>query len=192
MKQKELNKLINKEFDILTKLAKFINKNFNFRFTTDEILSDLVICLHTLNNNLLINKKIKSIMEVVNELKSIVQNDLFKQLKKEKVVIDLDIFDIERTTLNEKLVYNEEIPMCIIGDNFEEQSTLNIDLHNALDKVLDQKERNILSLRYGFINDKTYTQIETGHQLDINKVKVARIERSSIRKLKKELKGVCY
>lgn len=57
-------------------------------------------------------------------------------------------------------------------------------LYELMPKVLDEREREILELRYGLRNKKAITQREIAKQLDISRSYVSRIEKKALEKLK--------
>lgn len=61
-------------------------------------------------------------------------------------------------------------------------------LYKALIKVLDDRERNIIILRYGLYGNKEYTQREIAKKLNISRSYVSRIEKKALEKMKEELK----
>ena len=50
-------------------------------------------------------------------------------------------------------------------------------------EILTEKEKNVILLRFGFINDKIYTLQEIGHILNLSKERVRRIEIAALKKL---------
>lgn len=56
-----------------------------------------------------------------------------------------------------------------------------------IDKVLDEREREILLLRYGLRGNRELTQREIGDKLKISRSYISRIEKKSIKKLKEAL-----
>ena len=57
-----------------------------------------------------------------------------------------------------------------------------------LDEVLDEREREIIIMRYGLRGRKEMTQREIGDKLNISRSYISRIEKKSIQKLRKALK----
>ena len=60
-------------------------------------------------------------------------------------------------------------------------------LDYLIDKVLDDREKEILLLRYGLRGHKELTQREIGEKLRISRSYISRIEKKSIKKLKEAL-----
>jgi len=57
-------------------------------------------------------------------------------------------------------------------------------LTELVDKVLDEREKEIIRLRYGLVNGKEITQREIGRQLGISRSYVSRIEKRALLKLR--------
>ena len=57
----------------------------------------------------------------------------------------------------------------------------------AMDKCLTERERRILTLRYGIFGKKEHTQQEVGEMLGISRSYVSRMEKRALRKLAQEL-----
>lgn len=57
-------------------------------------------------------------------------------------------------------------------------------LHRFMEQVLDEREREIICLRYGIKMKKALTQKEVGLKLGISRSYVSRIEKKAIKKLK--------
>ena len=55
-------------------------------------------------------------------------------------------------------------------------------------KILDDREKNIMTLRYGLFNTKEYTQKEVATMLGISQSYISRIEKKVIKKLKQTMK----
>ena len=58
-------------------------------------------------------------------------------------------------------------------------------LTELVDKVLDEREQEIIRLRYGLLNGREVTQREIGQQLGISRSYVSRIEKRALNKLRK-------
>lgn len=54
--------------------------------------------------------------------------------------------------------------------------------------ILDEREKNIMTLRYGLFNTKEYTQKEVANMLGISQSYISRIEKKVIKKLKQMMK----
>lgn len=62
-------------------------------------------------------------------------------------------------------------------------------LYMVMEKVLKERERTILELRYGLSNGVNKTQREIASMLGISRSYVSRIEKKAIRKLSREFQG---
>lgn len=61
-------------------------------------------------------------------------------------------------------------------------------LYEKIEKILTEREKEIIKLRYGLTQNGYKTQREIAQQLDISRSYVSRIEKKALKKLKKELK----
>lgn len=59
-------------------------------------------------------------------------------------------------------------------------------LYGFIEKSLDEREREIVNLRYGLQGRKAYTQREIAKKLDISRSYVSRIEKKALEKLREE------
>ncbi len=74
-----------------------------------------------------------------------------------------------------------------ILDTLERRETVEA-LRKAMGSVLNEREREILILRYGLLGDKELTQQEVGEHFGISRSYVSRIEKKALQKLKNVLK----
>lgn len=63
------------------------------------------------------------------------------------------------------------------------------DLQNYIDVVLDEREKEILFMRFGLRGQKELTQREIGEKLNISRSYISRIEKKALQKLKVALLG---
>lgn len=63
-------------------------------------------------------------------------------------------------------------------------------LNKLLDKVLDEREKKIVILRYGLADGREYTQNEVAKMLKISRSYVSRIEKRALEKLSENMKGM--
>lgn len=88
---------------------------------------------------------------------------------------------------------NEISLMDILGtetDEIVEEVDLKLQvkkLYNKMNKVLKDRERVIIELRYGLVNGGCYTQREIAKMLGISRSYVSRIEKRAIKKLNKAM-----
>lgn len=65
-------------------------------------------------------------------------------------------------------------------------------LYKLINSILDSREREIITLRYGLNPDsKRYTQIEVARKLDISRSYVSRIEKKALIKLAEKMNAGC-
>ena len=62
-------------------------------------------------------------------------------------------------------------------------------LRREMDRSLDDRERRILTLRYGLDGEKTHTQRETAELCAISRSYVSRLEKHALEKLRRELEA---
>lgn len=60
-------------------------------------------------------------------------------------------------------------------------------LYQKISVVLDDREKEIIELRYGLLNTPCKTQREIAEMLDISRSYVSRIEKKAVEKLAKEM-----
>ena len=80
----------------------------------------------------------------------------------------LDIIEETDTDIVENIVLEEDIKK----------------LYSVIGKVLTDREREIISLRYGLVNRKEVTQREIANKLGISRSYVSRIEKKALKKLR--------
>ena len=104
-----------------------------------------------------------------------------KRLNKEVYLYDPIGSDREGNEIN-LLDIIEETDTDIIGDIILEEDIRK--LYCVIGKVLTDREREIISLRYGLVNKKEVTQREIANKLGISRSYVSRIEKKALRKLR--------
>lgn len=85
----------------------------------------------------------------------------------------LDIIETEQISTAEQIQMQQDIE----------------DLQNYIDVVLDEREKEILLMRFGLRGQKELTQREIGEKLDISRSYISRIEKKALHKLKIALLG---
>ena len=85
----------------------------------------------------------------------------------------LDIIETQQTDTVEQVQMQQDIK----------------DLQNYIDVVLDEREKEILLMRFGLRGQKELTQREIGEKLDISRSYISRIEKKALQKLKIALLG---
>lgn len=83
----------------------------------------------------------------------------------------LDIIEVEQTDVVENMQMSEDI----------------LHLQEHIDHKLDDREKEILLMRYGLRGQKELTQREIGEKLNISRSYISRIEKKALQKLKKAL-----
>ena len=73
-----------------------------------------------------------------------------------------------------------------ISDHIILEDTI-LQLYNAIQKVLDPRELEVLSLRYGLFGNEAKTQREVAAFLQISRSYVSRIEKKALLKLRRSL-----
>ena len=84
----------------------------------------------------------------------------------------LDIIEVEQADVIDNMQITEDIKR----------------LQEGIDTVLEDREREILLMRYGLRGQKELTQREIGEKLNISRSYISRIEKKALQKLKKALK----
>ena len=85
----------------------------------------------------------------------------------------LDIIETEQTDTVEQMQMQQDIR----------------DLLNYIDVVLEEREKEILLMRFGLRGQKELTQREIGEKLNISRSYISRIEKKALQKLKVALLG---
>ena len=98
---------------------------------------------------------------------------LFEPIGTEKEGNEINLLDIIE---HEQEDVTEQMALC---DNIKKMAGL-------LDKVLTDREREIIFLRYGLVTGKEVTQREIGDMLHISRSYVSRIEKKALQKLREE------
>ena len=80
--------------------------------------------------------------------------------------------------------------VCTEEDLFDDlaQKEAAAKLHRSIDKVLDERERTVVVLRYGLGERVPCTQREIAKRLGISRSYVSRIEKKALEKLEQVLK----
>lgn len=118
-----------------------------------------------------------------------IQNEilmLFRSRKKSGCEVSLnDTIDIDKD--GNPLTY---IDIICVEDTVAEDIDKKIKITKALDFIktsLDDREKQIIIMRYGLCNTKSYTQREVAKMLGISRSYVSRIEKSTLEKINKYL-----
>ena len=117
-----------------------------------------------------------------------IQNEIlmyFRAQKKQSMEVSLsDAIDVDRD--GNPLTYSD-----IIGDDTDIAGTLDTKIHierlrKFLYTALDDREREVIFLRYGLAGTPPKTQREVAKHLDISRSYVSRIEKKALEKLRLE------
>lgn len=79
----------------------------------------------------------------------------------------------------------ESEPVDVV-ENLEMQKNIRL-LKEKLPKVLDEREKLVISERYGLLGKEEHTQREIAQQLGISRSYVSRIEKKALEKLREAL-----
>ncbi len=114
-----------------------------------------------------------------------VQNEILMHFRaQKKLAMESSIDDtIEFDKDGNPLTY---IDIISVDDNIIEQIDLKSKkemIEFAVEKLLDKRERAIITLRYGLANQKPITQREVAAKLGISRSYVSRIEKSALEKI---------
>ena len=80
----------------------------------------------------------------------------------------MDIIEETDTDIVENIVLEEDIKK----------------LHSIIRRVLTEREREIITMRYGLVDSKEVTQREIANKLGISRSYVSRIEKKALKKLR--------
>lgn len=118
-----------------------------------------------------------------------IDNELLMMLRaKKKSAREVSLYEPIGTDKegNEIQIYD----LCTEKDDvelsLEKRETLG-ELKEAMDKVLDDRERDIIIRRYGLFGKEEETQQEVGKRYDISRSYVSRIEKRALQKLREAL-----
>lgn len=118
-----------------------------------------------------------------------IQNEIFmffRNQKKYGCEVSLnDVVDVDKD--GNSLTYMDII---FLEDTIADDLDKKIKINKALEYIkaeLDERERQILVMRYGLGNTKAYTQREVAKMLGISRSYVSRIEKASLEKINKYL-----
>ena len=113
------------------------------------------------------------------------------ELKESKVILLLNEFQ-DVISLNETIGDNIYLEDVIGEDASVEEEMIKedqlIEMRELLEKILSDREKRILELRYGLYDNKIHTLKEIGEILNITRERVRQIEKKAIIKLKNHFK----
>lgn len=150
---------------------------------TDDLISigtiGLIKAIDTFDNDKGIRLATYASRCIDNELLMMLRSN--KRLKREVYLYDPIGSDREGNEIN-LLDIIEETDTDIIENIVLEEDVKK--LHRIIGKVLTDREREIISLRYGLVNKKEVTQREIANKLGISRSYVSRIEKKALKKLR--------
>lgn len=121
-----------------------------------------------------------------------IENEILMCLRSEKKLVN-------EVSINDPIGYDyegNEINLMDVLTDDEESVFKEVDLkinteklYKAIDSVLEDREKEIIELRYAINHPKSMTQKEIARMLGISRSYVSRIEKKALEKLEKYLKG---
>ena len=164
-------------------VAHVVKKYSNSTYEADDLISigtiGLIKAIDTFNQEKGIRLATYASRCIENELLMLFRSS--KKQSKEVFLYEPIGSDKEGNTIQlMDICVAEEID--IIG-RMEEENNIK-KLKNYIDKILTEREKEIIELRYGLNNGKEVTQREIAQQLNISRSYVSRIEKKALKKLK--------
>ena len=164
-------------------VAHVVKKYSNSTYEADDLISigtiGLIKAVDTFNQEKGIRLATYASRCIENELLMLFRSS--KKQSKEVFLYEPIGADKEGNTIQlMDICVAEEID--IIG-RMEEENNIK-KLKNYIDKILTEREKEIIELRYGLNNGKEVTQREIAKQLNISRSYVSRIEKKALKKLK--------
>lgn len=167
-------------------VAHIVKKYNNFERDTDDLISIGTIGLIKAINTYDLEKGSR----LVTYASRCIENELLMMLRQErKCSREFSLYepigtDKEGNEINllDIVEYNDKE----ISDHIILEDTI-LQLYNAIQKVLDPRELEVLSLRYGLFGNEAKTQREVAASLQISRSYVSRIEKKALLKLRRSL-----
>ena len=167
-------------------VAHIVKKYNNFERDTDDLISIGTIGLIKAINTYDLEKGSR----LVTYASRCIENELLMMLRQErKCSREFSLYepigtDKEGNEINllDIVEYDDKeiSDHIILGDTI-------LQLYNAIQKVLDPRELEVLSLRYGLFGNEAKTQREVAASLQISRSYVSRIEKKALLKLRRSL-----
>ena len=107
-----------------------------------------------------------------------------KKCSREVSIYELIGTDIEGNEIN--LLDIIEVDQMDVVDNMQTSEDIRR-LQESIDSILNDREKEILLMRYGLRGQKELTQREIGEKLQISRSYISRIEKKALQKLKAAL-----
>ncbi len=167
-------------------VAHIVKKYNNFERDTDDLISIGTIGLIKAINTYDLEKGSR----LVTYASRCIENELLMMLRQErKCSREFSLYepigtDKEGNEIN--LLDIVEYDDKEISDHIILEDTI-LQLYNAIQKVLDPRELEVLSLRYGLFGNEAKTQREVAASLQISRSYVSRIEKKALLKLRRSL-----
>lgn len=167
-------------------VAHIVKKYNNFERDTDDLISIGTIGLIKAINTYDLEKGSR----LVTYASRCIENELLMMLRQErKCSREFSLYepigtDKEGNEIN--LLDIVEYDDKEISDHIILEDTI-LQLYNAIQKVLDPRELEVLSLRYGLFGNEPKTQREVAASLQISRSYVSRIEKKALLKLRRSL-----
>ncbi len=167
-------------------VAHIVKKYNNFERDTDDLISIGTIGLIKAINTYDLEKGSR----LVTYASRCIENELLMMLRQErKCSREFSLYepigtDKEGNEIN--LLDIVEYDDKEISDHIILEDTI-LQLYNAIQKVLDPRELEVLSLRYGLFGNEAKTQREVATSLQISRSYVSRIEKKALLKLRRSL-----
>lgn len=167
-------------------VAHIVKKYNNFERDTDDLISIGTIGLIKAINTYDLEKGSR----LVTYASRCIENELLMMLRQErKCSREFSLYepigtDKEGNEIN--LLDIVEYDDKEISDHIILEDTI-LQLYNAIQKVLDPRELEVLSLRYGLFGNESKTQREVAASLQISRSYVSRIEKKALLKLRRSL-----
>ena len=167
-------------------VAHIVKKYNNFERDTDDLISIGTIGLIKAINTYDLEKGNR----LVTYASRCIENELLMMLRQErKCSREFSLYepigtDKEGNEIN--LLDTVEYDDKEISDHIILEDTI-LQLYNAIQKVLDPRELEVLSLRYGLFGNEAKTQREVAAFLQISRSYVSRIEKKALLKLRRSL-----
>ena len=164
-------------------VAHVVKKYSNTIYETDDLISigtiGLIKAIDSFNKEKGIRLATYASRCIENELLMLMRNS--KKQSKEVSLFDPIGSDKEGNTI-------QLLDICVaeeldIVERMEEQQKLS-KLREYVDKVLTDREKEIIILRYGMADGREVTQREIADKLNISRSYVSRIEKKALKKLK--------
>lgn len=167
-------------------VAHIVKKYNNFERDTDDLISIGTIGLIKAINTYDLEKGSR----LVTYASRCIENELLMMLRQErKCSREFSLYepigtDKEGNEIN--LLDIVEYDDKEISDHIILEDTI-LQLYNSIQKVLDPRELEVLSLRYGLFGNEAKTQREVAASLQISRSYVSRIEKKALLKLRRSL-----